>query len=90
MSKYHEPRVFMNIYEVPLTIKVNPMWYFIHHVVLRRARQLPRVQVGDHHVVLCGARQQPRVQVGHYQTIMFTSVYHFNFFSNIFIYIFSN
>ena len=29
VSKYHEPEEHMNIYEVPLTIKVNPMWYFI-------------------------------------------------------------
>ena len=25
----------MNIYEVPLTIKVNPMWYFISGMLIR-------------------------------------------------------
>ena len=25
----------MNIYEVPLTIKVNPMWYFISGTIIR-------------------------------------------------------
>ena len=29
VSKYHEPWVFMIIYEMPLTIKVNPMLYLI-------------------------------------------------------------
>ena len=27
--KYHETKVIMNIYEVPLTIKLIPMWYVI-------------------------------------------------------------
>ena len=35
MSKYHEPEEHMNIYEVPLTIKVNPMWYFISGMLIR-------------------------------------------------------
>ena len=32
MSKYHEPKEHINIYEVPLTIKVNPMWYYFRNV----------------------------------------------------------
>ena len=35
MSKYNEPEEHMNIYEVPLTIKVNPMWYFISGMLIR-------------------------------------------------------
>ena len=35
VSKYHEPEEHMNIYEVPLTIKVNPMWYFISGMSIR-------------------------------------------------------
>ena len=35
VSKYHEPEEHMNIYEVPLTIKVNPMWYFISGMLIR-------------------------------------------------------
>ena len=35
MSKYHEPEEHMNIYEVRLTIKVNPMWYFISGLLIR-------------------------------------------------------
>ena len=31
----HEPEEHMNIYEVPLTIKVNPMWYFISGMLIR-------------------------------------------------------
>ena len=30
-----KPGVFMNIYEVALTIKVNPMWYFIAGMLSR-------------------------------------------------------
>ena len=35
VSKYHEPEEHMNIYEVHLTIKVNPMWYFISGMLIR-------------------------------------------------------
>ena len=35
VSKYHEPEEHMNIYEVPLTIKVNPMWHFIPGMLSR-------------------------------------------------------
>ena len=31
----HEPEEHINIYEVPLTIKVNPMWYFISAMLIR-------------------------------------------------------
>ena len=42
VSKYHEPWVFMNIYELPLTIKVNPMWYFIYGL-LSRGKKVTRL-----------------------------------------------
>ena len=35
VSKYDESEEHMNIYEVPLTIKVNPMWYFISGMLIR-------------------------------------------------------
>ena len=35
VSKYHEPEEHMNIYVVPPTIKVNPMWYFISGMLIR-------------------------------------------------------
>ena len=35
VSKYHEPEEQLNIYEVPLTIKVNPMWYLISGMLIR-------------------------------------------------------
>ena len=34
VSKYHEPEEHMNIYEVPLTIKVNQIWYFISGMLI--------------------------------------------------------
>ena len=46
VSKYHESEEHMNIYEVPLTINVNLMWYFISAAGVTTSKHVLRAASG--------------------------------------------